>query len=103
MVERTLQADSPEAKLAALRRRLLGLLVFGLVGTATDLLLISHDEDAWQMIPLAMIGLAFVATAVLARTSSTAGRAVMSVRLFRVVMVRLILTGGVGAGQPSVH
>ena len=59
-------AASPATTLAALRRLLLGLLAFGLVGTATDLLLIGHDEDAWQLIPLAMISLALVATVGLA-------------------------------------
>ena len=39
---------SPATTLAALRRLLLGLLAFGLIGTATDLLLIGHDEDAWR-------------------------------------------------------
>ncbi len=87
---------SPATTLAALRRLLLGLLAFGLVGTATDLLLIGHDEDAWQVIPLVMIGLASLATVTLALTSPATGRAVTVVRLFRAVMVLLILTGGVG-------
>ena len=92
-----MMAASPATTLAALRRLLLGLLAFGLVGTATDLLLIGHDEDAWQMIPLATIGLALVATVGLARTSPATGREAIAVRLFRAVMVLLILTGGVGA------
>ena len=41
--------------LATLRRLLLGILLFGLVGTATELLLIGHDEDAWQLIPLVVL------------------------------------------------
>jgi len=87
--------SSPSATLAALRRLLLGLLTFGLVGTATDLLLISHDENAWQVIPLAMIGLALAATALLALTRH--GRTAMTVRLFRAVMVLVMVTGGMGA------
>ncbi len=93
----TTTAASAATTLAALRRLLLGLLAFGLVGTATDLLLIGHDEDAWQLVPLGMIGLALVATFGLAVTGPAAGRAGMIVRLFRAVMVLLILTGGVGA------
>jgi hypothetical protein len=89
--------DSPAATLAALRRLLLGLLAFGLVGTATDLLLIGHYEDAWQLAPLAMIGLALLATASLAFTGSASGRAAMVGGLFRAAMVLLIFTGGVGA------
>jgi len=87
---------SPATTLAALRRLLLGLLAFGLLGTATDLLLIGHDEDAWQLIPLAMTGLALAATAGLALTRPASGRAAVVVRLFRVAMVLLIFTGGVG-------
>lgn len=87
---------SPTTTLATLRRLLLALLAFGLVGTATDLLLIGHDEDAWQAIPLATIGLALAATAALALTGPVASRALTIVRLFRTVMVLLILTGAVG-------
>jgi len=87
---------SPATTLAALRRLLLGLLAFGLLGTATDLLLIGHDEDAWQLIPLAMTGLALATTAGLALTRPASGRAAVVVRLFRVAMVLLIFTGGVG-------
>jgi len=61
-------------KLAALRRLLLGLLTFGLIGTAADLLLIGHHEDAWQLIPLVTIGVALAATAGLALTSPSTGR-----------------------------
>ena len=68
-------AASPATTLAALRRLLLGLLAFGLVGTATDLLLIGHVEDAWQAIPLAAIALALVVTTLLALTGPATGRA----------------------------
>ena len=97
MADRTMTTAPPTTTLAALRRLLLGLLAFGLVGTATDLLLIGHDEDVWQMIPLAVTGLAFVVTAVLARRSPAMVRTGMVVRLFRIVMVLLIISGGVGA------
>jgi hypothetical protein len=89
-------AASPATTLAALRRLLLGLLAFGLVGTATDLLLIGHVEDARQAIPLAAIALALVVTTLLALTGPATGRAARTVRLFRAVMMLLIVTGGVG-------
>lgn len=98
MLERTMMAASPATTLAALRRLLVGLLAFRLVGTATDLLLIGHDEDMWQVIPLAMIGLALVVTAALALTSPATGRAAMALRLFRAVILLLVLTGGLGGG-----
>ena len=40
-----------------IRRLLLALLVVGLIVTGTDLLLLDHHEDAWQLIPLILIGL----------------------------------------------
>ena len=92
-----MMAASPATTLSALRRLLLGLLAFGLVGTATDLLLISHVEDVWQVIPLAVIGVALVVTAALAISSPATGRVAKTVRMFRAVMVLLMLTGGVGA------
>ena len=50
--------ESPMATLVTLRRLLLGILLFGLVGTATELVLMGHDEDAWQMIPLVTLAVA---------------------------------------------
>jgi hypothetical protein len=82
--------------LAALRRLLLVLLAFGLLGTATDLLLIAHHEDVWQMIPLGMIGLALAMTATIALTDRVTRPSVTTVRLFRAVMVLLIFTGAAG-------
>ena len=54
-------APSAPATLAALRRLLLGLLLVGLAGTATDLLLLAHYEDAWQLLPLVIVGIAALA------------------------------------------
>ena len=49
-----------DSTVTRLRRLLLGILLFGLVGTAAELILIGHDEDWWQMIPLVVIGLAIL-------------------------------------------
>ena len=38
----------------SLRRWLLVLLAIGLIGTAVDLVLLDHYEDAWQMPPLVL-------------------------------------------------
>ena len=89
-------ATSPPATLTALRRRLLGLLLLGLAGTATDLLLMGHYEDASQMIPLVTIGLAALATLGLAATSPATPPAAVMVRAFQAVMILLILSGGAG-------
>lgn len=84
-----------ESTVTTLRRLLLGVLLFGLTGTATELLLISHDEDIWQMIPIVAIALAALAGLGLAATSRATPPAVL-LRLFQVMMVLLILTGGAG-------
>jgi hypothetical protein len=83
---------SPHTTLAAIRRLLLWLLLFGLLGTAIELVLMGHDEDAWQMIPLAVIALAAIACLAMVTSRS---RLVVA-RLFRLAMVLLIVSGGLG-------
>ena len=57
--------DVSGATLSSLRRLLLGLLLLGLVGTAAELVLMGHDEDAWQLIPLVVIAMAVLASGAL--------------------------------------
>ena len=83
---------SSTATLAALRRLLLWLLVFGLLGTITELVLMGHDEDVWQIIPLAVIALAVFASVAMVLTGNRAAIA----RLFRTAMVLMILSGALG-------
>ena len=71
-----------DSTVTALRRLLLGLLLFGLAGTATELLLISHDEDIWQTIPIVAIALAVLVSIGLAATSRATPPAVL-MRSFR--------------------
>jgi hypothetical protein len=85
--------ESSIATLVTLRRLLLGLLLFGTVGTATELVLIGHDEDRWQMIPLVVLAVAVLATAVMLVTR---GRP-WAIRLFRTSMLLMILSGATGA------
>lgn len=44
----------------AIRRLLLAILIFGLVGTGAELLLLQHTKTLWELIPLVLIGLALV-------------------------------------------
>jgi hypothetical protein len=74
-----------------MRRGLAALLVVGLGGTATELLLLHHYEDAWQMTPLLLIG---VALAVLAWHGLTGTAA--TVRVLRATMAVLVLAALVG-------
>ena len=70
--------------LRTLRRTLLVLLIVFMLGTGTDLLLLDHHEDAWQLVPLVLIALGVVTAA-----WSLAGRgaAIVSMRLLMVLFV----------------
>ena len=79
------------ALIEALRRLTMAVLLFGLIGTATELLLLKHYEDVWQLPPLILIaaGLA-IAGWQLARPSRT------SLRLLRLTMVAFVVSGAAG-------
>jgi hypothetical protein len=77
--------------LDTIRWVLLAILIVGLVGTATELLLLGHDEEALQLVPLALIVVAFLAIAWHALDQGSA-----SLRLFQTVMVLFILAGVLG-------
>ena len=49
-----------ESTVAVIRRILLCILVIGLAGLGAELLLLKHDEEATQLVPLVLIGAAFV-------------------------------------------
>jgi hypothetical protein len=87
-------APSAPRTLAALRRLLLGLLLLGLAGTATDLLLLAHYEDAWQLLPLVIIG--FAALAAIGVAVPRPVPPVVAVRLFQATMLLLIISGAAG-------
>jgi hypothetical protein len=88
-------ASTPDGTLARLRTLLLAILLFGLIGTGTELVLIGHDEDAWQVIPIVLLGIAILACAgVLAAGDTTAPGLTGA---FRAAMVLLILGGALGS------
>ena len=89
-------SNAPLATLATLRRLLAAILWFGLIGTTTDLLLIGHDEDAWQLIPLVVIALAAVTLLGLSASGRMPARAALLIRLFQAAMLLLIVSGGAG-------
>jgi hypothetical protein len=99
--------DATGATLITLRRLLLGLLLFGLVGTAAELVLMGHDEDAWQLIPLVVIAMAVLAVGALlwgqtgvrpgSDQGQTPGGWSPTVRFFQISMLLLIVSGALGA------
>jgi hypothetical protein len=72
----------------AMRRLLLMLVTVGMVGTAADLVLLEHYEDAWQLPPLALIGFALIVVAWL----------LVSNRPFVVIVLRTLMIGLIAAG-----
>ena len=74
-----------------LRRMLLALLTFGLVGIGAELLAFAHFEDGLQMIPLGGIGFALLA---IVWQTIAPGRA--SVRVLQLSMLLLLVIGVTG-------
>jgi hypothetical protein len=70
---------------------MLGLLLFGLVGTGVELILLNHYEDSWQLAPLILIAVALVALSAL-----QAGRGPRSLKIFRWTMALFVLAGVLG-------
>ena len=77
--------------LGGIRRLLLAILLIGMVGTAVELLLLEHDEDATQLIPLILIAAGTVAV-----LWNAAGRARVSVVAVQVVMALFVVSGFLG-------
>ena len=83
--------DSKQDALPGIRRIILAVLVVGLVGASTDLVLLGHFEETLQLIPLILLGLGFI---VLAWQAIHRGRA--SVRALQVLMILFVIAGLAG-------
>ena len=77
--------------LTQLRRLVLAVFVFGVVGTGAELLLLGHMEDYRQLVPLTLFGLGLVLLGVLA----VQGRR-WCVRAFRALMMLYVVSGAIG-------
>jgi hypothetical protein len=75
------------------RRLVLFVLLLGLIGTGTELLLLEHYEDTWQLAPLVLIALALVALAAHALL-----RRASSMVAIQIVMVLAVASGAIGVG-----
>jgi hypothetical protein len=76
---------------SGIRKALLAILAFGLIGTGSELLLLEHHETATQLIPLILLGLGLAA----AIWNLSSGRAASTV-FMRVTMVGFIAAGILG-------
>ena len=79
--------------MGSVRSMMLVILVLGLLGTAVELLLLSHDEGVLQLIPLILMAAALLVIGwhLLSGTRS-------SLRALRVSMLAFVLAGAVGVG-----
>ena len=79
--------------LRTIRAWTLALLVFGMLGTITELLLLKHYEEGWQFVPLLLIALTLGVVAWhVARPDAG------SIRVLRALMTLFVLAGLIGIG-----
>ena len=76
----------------AARRILLAIFLLGIAGISTELWLMGHTEDAYQLIPLGLAGLAIVTVVPAALRPSPE-----PLRLFQAVMLLFLVSGVLGA------
>lgn len=82
-------ASDADATLSSLRKVLLGILLLGMTGTLTELLLLQHNEDVTQLIPLLLIGAGYLAV-----VWNAVRRSHLSIATLQVVMI-LFMTAGI--------
>ena len=75
----------------SLRSLLLALICLGIAGLTTELVLLSHFEDAWQLVPLVLLaqGASAVVWQLLAPTA-------VSTRYFQLTMALMVVAGVAG-------
>lgn len=83
----SIQAD----RITLLRGWILGILLLGLLGTVTELVLLEHYEQPLQLVPLVLIAAAVAATAWEFRRHDMASR-----RTMQIVMALFVLAGFAG-------
>ena len=79
---------------AFIRRALVAILIFGLVGTEIELLLLKHTDGFWQLVPVALVALTLLlATWAAARPSPA------SLGILRAMMAVFLVVGIIGVYQ----
>lgn len=75
----------------ALRSLILAVLILGMIGTGTELLLLEHTETMSQLVPLLALiaGIVSVIGVMIGRTPGT-------IRILQVVMATFVVSGGLG-------
>lgn len=80
-----------EAILAGARRAVLAILLLAMVGILIELLLVEHFEDAWQFVPLCLLGLGLAVLGWHARAPNRASH-----RTLQGLMVAFVVSGFLG-------
>lgn len=83
--------DDADLKVEVLRRWVLGVLVIGLIGTVTELILLEHYEQPLQFVPLVLIAMAVIVLIWHLRRHDTA-----SLRALQILMGLFVLAGFLG-------
>lgn len=78
--------------LVTIRRLILIVFLVGTAGAGAELLLLEHTESLWQLVPLLLIALSFVAL-----VCHAAIRRAATVRVFQATMLLFIVSGAIGA------
>ncbi len=74
-----------------MKRLLLATFLLSLFGTGLELLLLEHTEDGWQLIPVVLTGVGFIAW-IWYELAPT----IKSKQLFRVVLIGFLISGIMG-------
>jgi hypothetical protein len=85
------KVDTDSVVLERLRLWIVGVIVLGLIGTMTELILLEHDEQALQFVPLVLMVLGAVALIWHAIRKDTA-----SLRALQIIMGLFVLSGFAG-------
>jgi hypothetical protein len=75
----------------AARRILLGILLLGAAGIGAELLLLNHVEDTSQLIPIVLVAVTMLSSAIVALRPSRA-----TIQLFQLVMLLMVVSGALG-------
>lgn len=88
------QKEHRDEALVTLRRIVLSILLLGTAGTAVELLLLEHTEGFWQLVPLILIGMSFLALA----WHAVSREAAASLLVLQGTMILVGISGFAGIG-----
>jgi hypothetical protein len=88
---RLLPSPEPADPFGVARPVLFLILLLGILGTGVELLLLEHVEDAWQLVPLALIAASLIVLLLHTRRRSRS-----TLQAFRAVMAMFVLSGALG-------